>query len=134
MMDKIEVTLISGRTARQGIGLEEGKLSERYIQSVNTVSLNAEDASILGLVKGGLVKVSTEHGCVTVNWAGDGGLGRGMAFFPYGPWANQLYASSTDGTGMPQFKGIKATVSAADGGKVPTIQEIVDSLKGGNKR
>ncbi|MFH2112742.1 MAG: molybdopterin dinucleotide binding domain-containing protein [Candidatus Bathyarchaeota archaeon] len=130
-MNRIEVTLISGRTARQGVGLEEGKLSERYIQSVNAVSLNPEDASSIGLVKGGLVKVSTEHGCVTVYWTGDSGLDRGMVFFPYGPWANQLYASSTDGTGMPQFKGIKATVSAADGGKVPTIQEIVDSMRGG---
>jgi len=84
-------------------------------------------------VKGGLVKVSTDHGCVTVNWSGDAGLDRGMAFFPYGPWANQLYASSTDGTGMPQFKGIRATVSASDG-KVPTIQEIVYSMKGGKAR
>jgi formylmethanofuran dehydrogenase subunit D len=133
-MNSIEVTLISGRTARQGMGLEEGKLSERYTQSVTAVSLNPEDASSLGLVKGRLVKVSTEHGCVTVNWGGDGGLGRGMAFFPYGPWANQLYSSSTDGTGMPQFKGIRATVSAADGGKVPTIQEIVDSMRGGKTR
>ena len=130
-MDRIDVILISGRTARQGMGLEEGKLSDRYTQSVNTVSLNPEDASSLDLVKGGLVKISTEHGCVTVNWAGDRGLDRGMVFFPYGPWANQLYASATEGTGMPQFKGIKATVSAADGGKVPTIQEIVGSMKGG---
>jgi formylmethanofuran dehydrogenase subunit D len=80
-------------------------------------------------MKGGLVKVSTEQGCVTVNWVGDGGLDRGVAFFPYGPWANQLYTSSTDGTGMPMFKGIRATVSAIDGGKVLTIQEIVETLR-----
>jgi formylmethanofuran dehydrogenase subunit D len=56
-----------------------------------------------------------------------------MVFFPYGPWANQLYASSTDGTGMPMFKGIRATVSASDG-RVLTIQEIVDKVKGGKTR
>jgi len=128
---QVQVTLISGRTARQGIGLEGGKQSEGYIQSVRTVMLCPEDASALGLAEGQPVKVSTGQGAVVVNWANDKSLGKGMAFFPYGPWANQIYASSTDGTGMPILKGIDATISPAEGEKVLSLGEIVESLKGG---
>jgi len=128
---QVQVTLISGRTARQGIGLEVGKQSEGYIQSVRTVMLCPEDASALGLAEGQPVKVSTGQGAVVVNWANDKNLGKGMAFFTYGLWANQVYASSTDGTGMPILKGIDATISSAEGEKVLSLGEIVESLKGG---
>lgn len=130
-MKQVQVTLISGRTARQGIGLEVGKQSEGYIQSVRTVMLCPEDASALGLAEGQPVKVSTGQGAVVVNWANDKNLGKGMAFFTYGLWANQVYASSTDGTGMPILKGIDATISPAEGEKVLSLGEIVESLKGG---
>jgi len=128
-MDEIEVTLISGRTARQGVGLEEGKMSQGYIQSVSAVSLCPEDAASLSLGKDEPVTVATEHGSVVVHWREDKGLAQGTVFFPYGPWANQVYASRTDGTGMPQFKGIRATVSPAVDGKVPSLQEIVESMR-----
>jgi len=128
-MDGIKVTLVSGRTVRQGVGLEEGKTSQSYIQSVNTLSLCPEDAAGLGLGKDEPVTVATDRGSVVVHWKEDKGLARGTAFFPYGPWANQVYPSTTDGTGMPQFKGIKATLSPASGGKVPSLQEIVDSIR-----
>src|SRR4030065_2645701 len=128
-MNGIEVTLISGRTARQGIGLEEGKTSQGYIKSVNEVSLCPEDTASRGLSGEEPVTVATEHGSVVAHWRGDKGLARGTAFFPYGPWANQVYASSTDGTGMPQFKGIKATVSPAVGGKAPSLGGIVEALR-----
>jgi formylmethanofuran dehydrogenase subunit D len=129
MMDGIEVTLISGRTARQGVGLEEGKTSQGYIQSVSVVSLCPDDAASLGLGKDEPVTVATENGRVVVNWREDKGLARGTVFFPYGPWANQVYASTTDGTGMPQFKGIRATISSATGNKILSIQEIVESMR-----
>jgi len=128
-MGEIEVTLISGRTARQGIGLEEGKTSQGYAKSVNEVSLCPEDAATLGLNKDEPVNVATDHGSVVAHWKEDKGLAQGTVFFPYGPWANQVYASSTDGTGMPQFKGIRATLSQAPGGKVLSLGEIVDSMR-----
>jgi formylmethanofuran dehydrogenase subunit D len=128
---QVQVTLVSGRTMKQGIGLEEGKQSEGYIQSVRTVMLCPEDASALGLADGQPVKVSTGHGDVVVHWAPDKNLGKGMAFFPYGPWANQVYTSSTDGTGMPLLKGIEATIAPAEDERVLSLGEIVESLKGG---
>ena len=125
-MTKIEVTLVSGRTTKQGIGLEEGKTSKAYIDSVNHVKLNPGDIERLGPGKN--VKVTTIHGSVTVNLEADNNLDMGIAFFPYGPWANQVYASSTDGTGMPLMKGIHASIEPGVG-EVTTLEEIVESLR-----
>ncbi len=127
-MTKIEVTLISGRTAKQGIGLEEGKPSDSYIQSVNHVMLSPGDAEKLGVQEKDSVVVKTAHGNVTVNWVTDKNLDQGLVFFPYGPWANQVYGSGTGSTGMPVMKGIAATVKKGKG-KVLTLEEIVDTLK-----
>lgn len=129
-MEKVSVTLISGRTANQGIGLEEGKLSERYINSVNYVQLCPIDAERMNLKPEDHVKIITNYGSVTVNWALDKGLDSRYVFFPYGPWANQVYAASTGSTGMPIMKGIPAIVEPSEE-KVLTIDEIVAALKGG---
>jgi formylmethanofuran dehydrogenase subunit D len=125
-MTKIEVTLISGRTAKQGIGLEEGKTSKAYTDSVNHVRLSPEDIEKLGPGKN--VKITTAHGSVTVYLKSDDNLDMGLAFFPYGPWANQVYASSTDSTGMPLMKGIPATIEPGKG-DVTTLDEIVESFR-----
>ena len=120
-MTKIEVTLISGRTAKQGIGLEEGKPSGAYINSVCMVQLCPGDVEKLGVKEEDPVTVATDHGSVTVHWEGDENLDSGIVFFPYGPWANQVYASGTGSTGMPLMKGILAKVEP--GGKVLLLEE-----------
>lgn len=131
-MSKLNVTLVSGRTAQQGVGLEEGKTSESYVNSVNHVQLSPDDAANMKLKEGGAVSVETRHGSVVVNWRPSKELEPGMAFFPYGPWANQVYGYETEGTGMPMFKGIDATVAPSKG-KVESIEELVKSMGGGKK-
>ncbi len=131
-MSKLNVTLVSGRTAQQGVGLEEGKTSESYVNSVNHVQLSPDDAANMKLKEGGAVSVETRHGSVVVNWRPSKELEPGMAFFPYGPWANQVYGYETEGTGMPMFKGIDATVAPSKG-KVKSIEELVKSMGGGKK-
>ena len=125
-MATIEVTLVSGRTAKQGIGLEEGKTSNAYTESVNHVKLSPEDFEKLR--PGKTVKVTTAHGTVTVFMEVDNNLDRGMAFFPYGPWANQVYSASTGSTGMPLMKGIHASIEPGQG-KVATLDEIVEYMR-----
>jgi formylmethanofuran dehydrogenase subunit D len=95
-MVKIKVTLISGRTSQQGVGLE----------------------------------VATSHGSVVVAGRISKGLDEGVAFFPYGPWANQVFGSETDGTGMPAYKGVEATLEPAKG-EVPSLAELVEKLREG---
>jgi formylmethanofuran dehydrogenase subunit D len=129
---KLNVTLVSGRTSQQGVGLEEGKTSDNYIKNVNHVQLCPDDAEKMKLKEGSAVSVETRHGSVVVNWRPSKELEAGMVFFPYGPWANQVYGYETEGTGMPIFKGIEATVSPAKG-KVKSIEELVKSM-GGDKK
>ena len=127
----MSVTLISGRTSNQGIGLEEGKLSKTYFESVNHIQISPVDVDKLGLKKGERVRVITEYGSVTVYWIPEKGLISGMIFFPYGPWANQVYSSLTGSTGMPVMKGIPATIEPTDE-KILSIEEIVEKLRRGD--
>jgi formylmethanofuran dehydrogenase subunit D len=129
-MVKIKVTLISGRTSQQGVGLEVGKTSDQYFKSVSYVEVSAEDAEAMGLEDGKPVEVATPHGSVVVAGRVSKGLEVGMAFFPYGPWANQVFGSETDGTGMPAYKGVVATLEPVKG-EVPSLVELVEKLREG---
>jgi formylmethanofuran dehydrogenase subunit D len=128
-LEKLIVTLISGRTTNQGVGLEEGKTSEKYIQSVQHVQINPKDAEKLNLKEDDTVKLATEVGEVIVNWKPDERLDQGLVFFPYGIWANQLFDSITDGTGMPSFKGIKAKLSVSLGEQTTSLEEILKKMR-----
>jgi len=118
----IEVEIISGRTIDQGKTVEE-KLTEEYFKAVSYCELNEEDFKALGLSEGDRVKVKTEFGEVVV-FAKVGDLPKGIIFIPMGPYANQVIDPSTDGTGMPQFKGIKGTVEKTDE-NVLSVKELL---------
>ncbi len=130
-MEKIKVIIISGRTSQQGVGLEVGKTSEEYFESVTYIELNAGDAGSLGVGDGDPVKVETVHGSVVVSAKLSERLESGTSFFPYGIWANQVFGSETGGTGMPNFKGVEAEVSASRAG-VPSLVDLVATLKEGS--
>lgn len=121
----IVVELISGRTLDQGATVEE-KLSEEYFRAVNYVELSEEDFISLGLKEGDAVRVSTDFGEVVV-FAKKGELPKGMAFIPMGPYANAVIDPATDGTGMPQFKGVKAKIEKTDE-KVKTVKELLEAI------
>lgn len=127
-MNTIEVTLISGRTTQQGIGLEEGKTSEAYAKSVGYIELNPSDADKINLKKEDFVKISNDNGQVVLEWKATDGLDQGIAFIPYGPWSNQLFGHYTEGTGMPLFKGITAVVHETSE-KMLTLNEILKNLR-----
>ena len=130
-MEKIKVILNSGRTSQQGVGLEVGKTSQEYFESVSYIALNTGDAGRLGVVDGDTVEVETVHGSVVVSARLSEKLEQGTSFFPYGLWANQVFRSETGGTGMPAFKGIEAEVSASGAG-VPSLADLVATLKEGD--
>ena len=130
-MEKIKVIIISGRTSQQGVGLEVGKTSEEYFESVTYIELSAGDAGSLGVGDGDPVKVETAHGSVVVSAKLSDKLESGMSFFPYGIWANQVFGSETGGTGMPKFKGVDAEISASSAG-VPSLAELIAKLKEGS--
>jgi len=116
--------LISGRTTKQGTSLEAGKTSREYVENVAIVMMNEDDMRELGVEEGKPVKVSTELGSTIVRCR-KSKLDRGTIFMPFGPWVSMLMGSDTQGTGMPNSKGIKAEVSATR----QEVQTISDILK-----
>lgn len=119
----LEVELISGRTLNQGASVEE-KLTDNYANSVNYAEISEENFTALGLQEGDRIKVKTEFGEVVV-FAKKGNLPKGIIFIPIGPHANMVIDPSTDGTGMPQFKGVKGTIEKTDE-MVLSVKELLD--------
>ena len=130
-MEKINVILNSGRTSQQGVGLEVGKTSEEYFESVTYIELNTGDAGSMGVGDGDPVEVKTSHGSVVVSAKLSEKLDPGTSFFPSGLWANQVFGSETGGTGMPNYKGVNAEISSSSAG-VPSLAELIAKLKEGS--
>jgi formylmethanofuran dehydrogenase subunit D len=126
IMPKLKVTLLTGRTLRQGQGKEYGKLSDLYQKSVSICEIDPEDMQKLGVKDGENVKITTDFGSVilkavksrrTPHW--------GIIFVPYGPWASAIVNPKTDGIGMPSFKGIDAYIEPAPLEPVLQFRELI---------
>lgn len=120
--------LISGRTSKQGTSLELGKASEDYLANVAVVMMNEEDMREIGIAEGIPVKVRTRFGGTVVKCV-KSRLDRGTIFMPFGPWTSLITGSDTQGTGMPDLKGIEAEVSATEE-NVQTISDILKIIRG----
>ncbi len=120
---KLLVTLETGRTIEQGVGKEQGKSSKEYADSAAVCYIDPTDLERLRTKENANVLVSTKNGFVVVKAAKSRrGSHPGIAFIPYGPWANAIVETETDSTGMPTLKGTPATIEPA-----PNLQ--VSSLK-----
>jgi len=127
----IEVTLITGRSTAQGLGLELGKHSEKYMRAAASCQLNEDDMRVLGVEVDDLVSLSSECGSVVLRVAEqEQELPRGVAFVPNGPWVNTLVPSGTSGTGMPRFKGIRVRVQPVEDGAVRDASSLRASEDG----
>ena len=126
-MPSLNVTLLTGRTLRQGQGKEYGKLSERYWKSVSICEVDPSDLVKLGIKAGKPVKITTSSGSVVVRAVKSmRGPHPGRIFVPYGPWASVIVDSKTDGTGMPSFKGVQAVIEpATQESEVLTLQQLL---------
>ena len=94
----------AGRTARQGELINLGKDHPEYVALVSTVTMHPDDMAEIGVISGGRVCVSSEHGKAIFRCSA-GRVPVGMVFVVYGPPTCRLMGSETDGTGMPKSKG-----------------------------
>ncbi len=110
------MTLIPGRSSKQGTSLNAGKLKEEYLTVTSTVEMNEDDMKRLKLEKGDEVRLTSEVGEIVVRCepkkAAD--LPAGILFIPYGPPSSELMDSDTAGSGMPLSKQIEVQVAAAN--------------------
>ncbi len=123
----MKCVLISGRTIKQGTSREVGKTSEEYAENVAVAFMNEDDMKGIGVEEGGRVNVRTKFGSTIVRCL-KSKLDRGIVFMPYGPWVNSLTSASTQGTGMPDSKGVDAEVFATSE-KIQTVFDIVKTMK-----
>lgn len=122
----MKVTLLTGRTLRQGQGKEQGKLSELYLKSVAVCEMDPDDMKRLGIKENENVKIATDSGSVVVRAVKSLRAPHpGAVFVPYGPWVSLIMNSKTHGTGMPSFKGITAEVEPAPNEPVLSLPELL---------
>ena len=109
---KGQLILIPGRSSKQGVELNKGKLKEEYIRVTATLELSFEDAQEIGLETADIVKISNHIGEteVQVKVLKEGKLPVGYAFIPYGPPSSCLFDGETCGSGMPASKGMTIDV------------------------
>jgi len=111
------MTLIGGRSSRQGTSLCASKLEAEYIEGTSTVGMNAAEMSPVGLQDGDPVRLRSASGEVDVRCKGrtTKDLSPGLLFIAYGPLSSRLMASDTAGSGMPISKHIEVTVEPVSG-------------------
>ena len=128
-LPSIEVVLITGRTRRQGVGLEAGKLSDIYFEATTQIRLDPTDLEKLKIEPGDIVEVTTEHVSVVLRAEVAPRASEGIGFIPYGPWANCVIGGDTDSTGMPTMKGIKATITPVPNKQVLSLKELLAEMR-----
>lgn len=123
-MSSLEVTLSTGRTLKQGVGAEKGKHSKEYSDAAGTLFMDPKDMRDMEIHLRDPVKLKTDHGEVVVRAdKSPDAPHEGIVFLPYGPWANKLIGTSTDSTGMPDFKNIPAEIEKTSA-KPASIDEL----------
>jgi len=113
------LTLITGRTRKQAIGMHKGKASAEYLAATALVEMNPDDMTRLEVSDGGQVLLRMADGEVELT-AHAGTVPAGLVFVPMGTMANKLVGTETLGTGMPCFKGLQVDVTPLPGEEVST--------------
>jgi formylmethanofuran dehydrogenase subunit D len=123
---KLQATLITGRTIDQGVGKEMGKGSKEYFDSASICFIDQADIVKLGIRSRTNVKVTSKYGSVIVKaMKNPYGSNPGLVFIPCGLWANAICGDETFGMGMPLFKGFKVEVEPAPNQPVMTLDELL---------
>jgi formylmethanofuran dehydrogenase subunit D len=122
--------LLTGRTINQGVALEGGKTTRENVRAAAICAFDKDDFKKLDCLAGTPVKVRTDFGEVVVySTVSEEGPHPGIIFIPMGPWSNQVVNPSTQGTGTPTYKGMKAKVEVLKNGKVLDPLDLIKLLK-----
>ena len=106
------MTLIGGRSSKQGTSLCAGKLGAEYLDVSSTLEMNAEDMARLGLKDNDRVRVRSATGEIVVRCKARAAkdLPSGLLFIAYGPLSSALMDGDTAGSGMPLSKNIDVEI------------------------
>src|SRR5213593_2237681 len=106
------MTLVGGRTSKQGTALSAGKLAPEYVELTSVVEMNVEDMARLGLSNNSKVRLRTPVGEAVLRCKGreTKDLPAGLLFMAYGPLSSELMAGDTAASGMPISKNLEVEV------------------------
>ncbi len=108
-MPELKLVLITGRSLKQGTGLNLGKSSAEYRTAVSTLEMSGSDMQQLDVQDGDEIRVSSPFGQTDVRCR-RGDLPIGMAFIAFGPASSDLVGTETGASGMPDSKRLDVVV------------------------
>jgi formylmethanofuran dehydrogenase subunit D len=108
-MNDLALTLITGRSTKQGMGISIGKERAEYQEATNIIELSGGDMLRAGLKDGDAVRINSEFGTADAGCR-KADIPEGLAFMAFGPACNRLVGGETYASGMPDSKHIKVKV------------------------
>lgn len=125
----LEVILTSGRTVEQGVTLVGIKISEKARVATGVCYLDPRDIESLDITENDNVKISTSEGEIVVSARrSNDAPHEGIIFMPLGMYANWITPPGSAGIGVPQYKGIKATITPTEE-KILEVEELLQILE-----
>jgi len=104
--------LITGRSTKQGRTIHLGKQAQAYLDEIGAVEMNPADMQTLRVEEGAGLRLRNAHGSIVLRCR-KGTIPEGLVFVPYGAFVNELVGPDTQGTGMPDSKGIAVEIEPA---------------------
>ncbi len=109
-MGRLTLTLITGRSTRQGTGISKGKDLPEYREATRVIDLNSNDMVRMGLNNGDSVRLTTSFGTAdAVCRLAD--IPEGLAFMALGSTCNRLIGDETYASGMPDSKYVEVEIA-----------------------
>ncbi len=105
-MPDAKLTLITGRSTKQGTGISTGKDRADYQEVTTILELSAPDMARLDLKDGDTVRLKTKYGEAVATCRRES-LPEGLAFMAFGPATSELVGWETHASGMPDTKGFE---------------------------
>ena len=121
---ELKVKIVTYRDIFQNKAMIEDRFGEEYKNTSALIKMDPSDLKNLNVKKGDTVTVKNSFGKIVVK-AEESGYDtahKGIAYMPNSPWSNMLVSDETNGTGVPKFKDIEATVTSAKGAKVTDLE------------
>ena len=111
-MPKLRLTLITGRSAKQGTGISSGKALAEYQEATRVIELSKPDMVRAGLRDGDKVRLRTDFGAADA-LCRQTDIPEGLAFMAFGPVCNRLVGGETYASGMPDSKHLSVEMEKA---------------------
>jgi len=109
-MANLKITLITGRSTKQGAGISSGKEYRDYKEATRILDMNRADMERSGFADGDTVRIATRLGSADVVCRAVD-IPEGLAFIAFGPACNTLVGDETYASGMPDSKHVEVEVT-----------------------